>query len=291
VTRPLTAEQVARAFHDSCLAELDALKPGNVHRFADDDARMSVADFETSARVAAPALAASGLCVGERIRRSVDATIDAVGHNTNLGIVLLCAPLAAASLEPAGGDLRERLAKVLARLSVADARETYAAIRRAKPGGLGQAPAHDAGEDPEITLLEAMQAAEGRDRIAWNYPHDFADIFDLGVPRLKQAMADTNSRPSATTSVYLGFLASIPDTLIARKFGRAQAIEVQQEAKAVMARFDNRADEQVRKRDLMAFDRSLKARGLNPGTSADLTVATLFATSLQALETGCQSPL
>jgi triphosphoribosyl-dephospho-CoA synthase len=287
VTRPLTAEQVARAFHDSCLAELDALKPGNVHRFGDEDVGTSVGDFEISARVAAPALAASGLSVGERIRRSVEATIDAVGHNTNLGIILLCAPLAAASLGPAGGDLRERLAKVLARLSAADARETYAAIRRAKPGGLGQAPAHDVGGEPEITLLEAMQAAEGRDRIAWNYTHDFADIFDLGVPRLKQAMADSNSRPSATTSVYLGFLASIPDTLIARKFGMAQALEVQQEAKAVAARFDNRADEQVRNRDLMVFDRSLKARGLNPGTSADLVVATLFAASLQASETGC----
>jgi triphosphoribosyl-dephospho-CoA synthase len=287
VTRPPTAEQVARAFHDSCLAELDALKPGNVHRFGDEDVGTSVADFETSARVAAPALAAPGLSVGERIRRSVEATIDAVGHNTNLGIILLCAPLAAASLGPAGGDLRERLAKVLARLSAADARETYAAIRRAKPGGLGQAPAHDVGGEPEITLLEAMQAAEGRDRIAWNYTHDFADIFDLGVPRLKQAMADSNSRPSATTSVYLGFLASIPDTLIARKFGMAQALEVQEEAKAVEARFGNRADEQVRKRDLMDFDRSLKARGLNPGTSADLVVATLFAASLQASETGC----
>jgi triphosphoribosyl-dephospho-CoA synthase len=132
-----------------------------------------------------------------------------------------------------------------------------------------------------------MQAAEGRDRIAWNYTHDFADIFDLGLPRLKQALADSNSRPSAITSVYLGFLASIPDTLIARKFGMAQAIELQQEAKAVAARFDNRADEQATKRDLMTFDRSLKARGLNPGTSADLTVATLFAASLQASEMGC----
>ena len=159
--------------------------------------------------------------------------------------------------------------------------------RSAKPGGLGQAQAHDVGEDPEITLIDAMQAAEGRDRIAWNYTHDFADIFDLGLPRLKQAMADSNSRPSATTSVYLGFLASIPDTLIARKFGMAQALEVQQEAKAVAARFDNRADDEVRNRDLMAFDRSLKARGLNPGTGADLVVATLFAASLQALEIGC----
>lgn len=288
MTRPLTAEQVARAFHDACLAELDALKPGNVHRFGADDVGMSVADFETSARVAAPALAAPGLSVGARIRRSVEATIDAVGHNTNLGIVLLSAPLASAALEPAGGDLRERLAKILAGLSVADAREAYAAIRYAKPGGLGEARAHDVGGEPYVTLREAMEAAEGRDRIAWNYTHDFTDIFDLGLPRFKQAMAESDSLPPAATSVYLGFLASIPDTLIARKFGITQALEVQQEAKVLVARLGNLADdEQARERDLMAFDRSLKARCLNPGTSADLTVATLFAASLQALEIGC----
>jgi triphosphoribosyl-dephospho-CoA synthase len=285
VTRPLTAEQVARAFHESCLAELDALKPGNVHRFAEDD-RMSVAEFEASARVAAPALAASGLSVGQRIRRSVEATIDAVGHNTNLGIILLCAPLAAASLDGADGDLRKRLSNALARLNVADAQDVYAAIRRAKPGGLGEALAHDVSEIPKITLIEAMQAAEGRDRIAWNYTHDFTDIFDVGVPLLTRATAQSNSRASATTSVYLGFLAAIPDTLIARKFGMAQAIEVQEEAKALTARFHNSTGHEVRHRDLMAFDRALKARGLNPGTSADLTVATLFAASLQALERG-----
>ena len=32
-----------------------------------------------------------------------------------------------------------------------------------------------------MTLLEAMRAAESRDRIAWNYTHDFADIFTLGL--------------------------------------------------------------------------------------------------------------
>ena len=292
MTRPLTAEQVARALHDACLAELDALKPGNVHRFGDDgarmgDAQMTVADFETSARVAALALAAPGLSVGARIKRSVEATIDAVGHNTNLGIVLLSAPLASAALDDAAGDLRSRLAKVLAGLSVADARETYAAIRYAKPGGLGQAPAHDVGGEPDVTLLEAMEAAEDRDRIAWNYTHDFADIFELGLPRLQRAVAQSISAPQAATAVYLGFLAALPDTLIERKFGIAQAIEVQEEAEALAARLGDLVDPKTLERDLLAFDRSLKARGLNPGTSADLTVATLFADSLQALEMGC----
>jgi len=287
VTRPLTAEQVARAFHDACLAELDALKPGNVHRFGDDDVGISVADFETSARVAAPALAAPGLSVGARIKRSVEATIDAVGHNTNLGIVLLSAPLASAALDDAAGDLRSRLAKVLAGLSVADARETYAAIRYAKPGGLGQAPAHDVGGEPDVTLLEAMEAAEDRDRIAWNYTHDFAHIFELGLPRLQRAEAQSISAPQAATAVYLGFLAALPDTLIERKFGIAQAIEVQEEAEALAARLGDLVDPKTLEPDLLAFDRSLKARGLNPGTSADLTVATLFVASLQALEMGC----
>ena len=35
---------------------------------------------------------------------------------------------------------------------------------------------------------------------------------------------------------------------------------------------------------LLAFDRSLKETALNPGTTADLTVATLFAATLQGSE-------
>jgi triphosphoribosyl-dephospho-CoA synthase len=279
----LTATQVAQAFRDACLAELDALKPGNVHRFGDDP-RMSVSDFETSARVAAPPLAKAGASVGARIRATVAATIDAVGHNTNLGIILLTAPLASAALSNAAGDLRGGLAEVLAGLTVEDAKEAYAAIREANPGGLGEVPRHGVGPEPTITLLEAMEAAEGHDRIAWNYSHGFADVFDLGLPRLRKAITRWRSAPFATTAVYLGFLATIPDTLIARKFGRAQAIEVQQEAKALVARFDECEGPSAVERDLRDFDRSLKARGLNPGTSADLTVATLFAASLEALE-------
>jgi triphosphoribosyl-dephospho-CoA synthase len=283
VTRPLTSDQVAQAFRDACLAELDALKPGNVHRFGDNP-RMSIADFETSARVAAPVLASAGLSVGACIRRSVAATIDAVGHNTNLGIILLSAPLTAAALDVSGGDLRRRLGRILAGLSVEDARETYTAIRHAQPGGLGEAPDHDVGLEPTVSLLQAMRAAEGHDRIAWNYAHDFVDIFDLGLPQFRDATARWRSLPAATTLVYLGFLARIPDTLIVRKFGITWAAKVQQEAQALEAKLRERQEPEALEPDLMAFDRSLKARGLNPGTSADLTVATLFAASLQALE-------
>jgi triphosphoribosyl-dephospho-CoA synthase len=283
VTRPLAAADIARAFRDACLAELDALKPGNVHRYANDP-RMSIADFETSARAAAPAIAMPMIAVGTRIRLGVEATVNVVGHNTNLGIVLLAAPLASAALDPGPGDLRGKLAKVLAGLTVEDAVEAYAAIRCAGPGGLGQAPRHDVGAEPAVTLLEAMVEAEARDRIAWNYTHDFADIFITGLPALDRALSRRPSLPLATTVVYLGFLGSIPDTLIARKFGTGQAEQVRQDAAILAKALVEAADPDALVPDLMMFDRALKERGLNPGTSADLTVATLFAASLRDLE-------
>ena len=279
MTAPLTPERIAQSFHDACLAELDALKPGNVHRFAGGHT-MNVSDFEASAMAAAPLIGAEGLSVGARIERAVTATRKAVGQNTNLGIILLAAPLAQAALEDSGGDLRSRTADVLRALSVEDARAAYRAIREAEPGGLGDVPQHDIATEPSVTLLEAMRAAETRDRIAWNYTRDFVDIFELGLKWLRGARARWGDVPWVTTYVYLGFLAHIPDTLIERKFGADAASEVCDEARPIEAGLSQCSAPEEMAAPLAAFDRSLKERGLNPGTSADLTVATLFAAAL-----------
>ena len=136
-----------------------------------------------------------------------------------------------------------------------------------------------------MTLLEAMRAAETRDRIAWNYTHDFADVFDLGLKWLKGAHERWNEPSWAVTRVYLGFLAHVPDTLIERKFGSGAASHVLEEAGPIEAGFAECEAPAAMAAPLMAFDRALKERGLNPGTSADLTVATLFAAALSALQT------
>lgn len=282
-----TGHDIACAFEQACLAELDALKPGNVHRHA-PDSRMSVADFEASARAAAPCIGTSGFTVGRRVRESVSATIAAVGHNTNLGIVLLAAPLAEAAVSPGEGDLRHRLGQVLEGLSVNDARDVYIAIREARPGGLGDAERHDVRSEPEVTLLEAMRAAEGRDRIAWNYTNGFSDIFDLGLPALATGRAMSGDAAAATSFLYLTLLSAIPDTLIARKSGSESAAEVQREGWALHRQLIEGARHKDVLPDLLAFDASLKGRGLNPGTTADLTVATLFCSFLGKLETGGQ---
>jgi triphosphoribosyl-dephospho-CoA synthase len=276
-------DAISRGFLDACLAELDALKPGNVHRHAAGHS-MTVDDFVASAEAAAPLMGEKGLGVGRRIRLAVEATRKAVGQNTNLGIVLLAAPLAQAALDRREGSFEGRLRHVLQSLSVDDAREAYRAIRETKPGGLGEAPEHDVASAPQVTLLEAMRAAEARDRIAWNYAHDFADIFTLGLKWLAHARERWGSPAWAVTRVYLGFLAHLPDTLIERKFGTRIATLVREEAGPLEASLTECPSPEAMTAPLAAFDRALKERRLNPGTSADLTVATLFAQALIALD-------
>lgn len=283
MTRTLKPNIVSTAFLDACLAELDALKPGNVHRLgAGHD--MTVADFEKSAETAAPAMGRKGLTAGRRIRLASEAARRAVKQNTNLGIILLCAPLAGAALEAREGDLKSRLRDVLRELTIDDAREAYQAIRETEPGGLGDAPEHDVRSEPAVSLLEAMRAAETRDRVAWNYTHDFDDIFRLGLVWLPHARERWSDPAWAAARVYLGFLAHVPDTLIERKFGERVATRVREEARPIESSLAECASPEAMVAPLTAFDRSLKERGLNPGTSADLTVATLFAGKLIELE-------
>jgi triphosphoribosyl-dephospho-CoA synthase len=272
----LTGDAVAAAYRDACLAELAALKPGNVHVFAGGH-DMTAADFEASAEASAPAMGAPALSVGTRIFEAIRRTRETVDCNTNLGIVLLCAPLAQAALSTAGGALRQRLNIILQRLDVADAEQAFAAIRLAEPGGLGAAPAHDVCLPPTVSLAVAMAAAADRDRIAAQYAGGFADIFDLGLPRLRAGQARWRSEQWATTSAYLAFLARLPDSHVARKYGIERAQAVCAMAQSHAERLDEAEDPELLAAPLLAFDRELKAAGINPGTSADLTVATLFA--------------
>jgi triphosphoribosyl-dephospho-CoA synthase len=278
----LAGDAVAAAYRDVCLAELAALKPGNVHVFAGGH-DMTTADFEASAEVSAAAMGAPALSVGERIFEAIRRTRETVGCNTNLGIVLLCAPLAQAALSPAGGSLRERLRDVLRRLDVADAERAFAAIRLAEPGGLGAAPQHDVRAPPTVSLAVAMAAAADRDCIAAQYTSGFADIFELGLPRLRAGLSRWRSEQWATTSAYLAFLARLPDSHVARKYGMERAQAVCAMARPFEAQLRDVDDPGQLAAPLLAFDRELKAAGINPGTSADLTVAALFA---HRIETG-----
>jgi triphosphoribosyl-dephospho-CoA synthase len=273
--------RIAAAYVEACLAELDAPKPGNVHRFAAGHG-MQAADFVRSAEASAASVAARGARVGARVRGAVEATLKAVGQNTNLGIILLSAPLAAAA-EAEDAALRPALARVLDRLDRTDAADVFAAIAAANPGGLGRAARHDVNAPAEATLREGMAEAAERDRIARQYVTAYEDIFALGLPALAAARRRHAEARRSTLAVYLAFLGAIPDTHIARKFGVSAAEAVRREAAEWGRAFAAARHPHEIEAKLMNWDAALKSRGINPGTSADLTVATLLASSLKSL--------
>ncbi len=267
---------IADAFRAACREEIEAPKPGNVHIFAGGH-DMEAAHFLTSADVSAGPISAVGTSVGVRVLGAVEASFAAVGMNTNLGIILLCAPLAVAA--ELGGDLRAALADVLENLDRQDAENVFRAIARANPGGLGAAARYDVRDSPKITLLEAMREAAPRDRIAFQYASNFDDVFVTGFASLEDAKKAEIDPPLRAVNVYLSFLSRFPDTHIFRKFGADAAIAVQQEAREILPLFKAQPHDCLT--ELLAFDARLKSRGINPGTSADLTVATLFADRLR----------
>lgn len=268
------AAQIQAAYVAACQAELAVLKPGNVHRFASGHG-MDMAVFVTSAQASAPFVAAQGEPLGRRILRAIEATRQAVNQNSNLGIVLLCAPLAMAAQSPGSASLQVSLQTILNNLTAEDARLTFQAIVLAAPGGLGDAAEQDVRNPPAIGLVEAMALAADRDRIAAQYSTGFADIFGTGMTALR-----TPDLLPAALRVYLAFAKAFPDSHIQRKWGLDMACAIQQDFTLFHEKIAEISDPQDRHAALLAFDTELKARGINPGTSADLTVATVFAAHL-----------
>jgi triphosphoribosyl-dephospho-CoA synthase len=276
------------AFVAACETELRALKPGNVHVYADGHG-MTVDDFRASAVAAAEPLCRPGLSVGARIEAAITATRRIVDCNTNLGIVLLAAPLMVAAEQAEPGGFRRTLSETLAQLTVSDASLAYAAIRLADPGGLGRAEAQDVSGEPTVTLRAAMGLAAERDRVARQYVTDFADIFAIGVAGLTAAEQRGTPLDAATSDIYLQFLAAFPDSHIARKFGASVAEAVRAEAAVLAASPAGVADKRQRMKALLDFDLSLKCRGINPGTAADLTVASLLVRGIEPIVDGKQA--
>ncbi len=283
VPRAARAGEVAALAQLACLLEASAPKPGNVspgHAFRDTQYE----DFLASAAAIGPPFTAAGeVPLGATIRAAVEATARWVPSNTNLGLVLLLAPLARATLRPSpeGGSLRARLAAPLAETTVEDARDVYAAIRLASPGGLGRVPTQDVATTPTVTLREAMRLAADRDAIAREYVTEFQTTFEVGAPALGRALAAGLAWSDATLETYLTLLATLPDTHIARKAAAKEAVAVQRRARAVLDAGGVRTA--AGREAIAALDRELsdERNTRNPGTTADLTAAAIFAVLLE----------
>lgn len=281
-----THQDIAAAAQLACLLEVSAPKPGNVApgvAFHD----MRYEDFLASAVAIAPAFLDAGeQPVGETIRRAIADTVRVTGANTNLGIVLLFAPLAHAARADIPPALRDRVRAVLGATTIADAATVYGAIGLAQPGGLGEVGAEDVAAAPTVTLSAAMALAAGRDGIAREYQTAFEQTFTIGAPALRRSRAEGLDWSDSVVECYLALLAAEPDTLIARKLGADAANEVTQRARAV--RRDGGVRTDAGRRALASFDVALRdsRNSRNPGTTADITAAAIFVVLLEGGWTG-----
>jgi triphosphoribosyl-dephospho-CoA synthase len=288
----LSIETARAAFLRACALDVAVRKPGNVSR-ASAGHRMRAEQFIASAKAAAGPLFTAGARVGARIEAAGAASWQAAGCNTNLGIVLLAAPIARAveqlPFAAAGaGSLRRSISAVLADLDRDDAAAAFRAIVQASPGGLGSAAEEDVHSEPTIDLRSAMALAAPRDRIAAQYVDGYAACFDVGTSafgpnRLRIDDSDCDAPGpmlvAAVQRIYLALLADKPDSHIVRIHGEAVAQTVMSQAQGWNRHAVDALDVDA---DLAfaAWDDALKAASINPGTTADLTVATLFVVGL-----------
>ncbi len=278
--------RVGQAYLDACEYDITAFKPGNVSVFSEGHG-MTVADFRNSAAVSEPVLTDFGLSVGEKIYCAVQATWNKVGCNTNLGIILLCAPMIHAAQDRCKmASFKTKLQHVLDSTTQQDADWVFRAIRLVSPGGLGQSEQQDVHSAPEVTLTEAMGIARERDRIAWQYVNCFKDVLDFGLKRYHVAINRWGDANWAVVAVYIGLLARIPDSHVERKYGNKFNGLVRTRMTFLDGMLSKTERPEQVNQLLQEVDAEFKSLGINPGATADLTAATLLAVGLEQLLSG-----
>ncbi len=279
----ISPEQLGELYRQACEVDVQAFKPGNVSVYADGH-DMTVADFRTSAEVSAEPLCNPDYSLGEKIYYAVKATREAVGCNTNLGIILLCAPLIQAiSQKKPDLTLRQTVRKVISDATIEDADWVFRAITLASPGGLGSSDQQDVNEKASVTLLEAMKIASEKDRIALQYITDYKEIFNFSILRYNSRLNRWGDRNWAAAAVYADMLSQFPDSHIERKYGNQYSEMVATKMARLSEELSKTDNPEQIKPLLFCLDQELKHYDINPGTTADMVVATVFTAFLEDL--------
>jgi triphosphoribosyl-dephospho-CoA synthase len=259
----------------ACLLEATAPKVGNVHRGADFD-DLTFQDFVVSAVAIGPAMEGAAVTgIGRAVHNAIAATRQCVATNTNLGMVLLIAPLAAV---PRGEPLTTfSVGHVLRGLTANDCRLVYEAIRLAQPGGLGTVESMDVAAEPPQDLLAAMRAGAERDLVARQYVEDFQLVIGEALPALIAGREQGWTLTDAIVHTHLSLIARHGDSLILRKCGSDVSSKAALLAQRVLAAGE--PGDEAYLAAVADFDFWLRADGnrRNPGTTADLLAAALFA--------------
>ncbi|MGD6808122.1 MAG: triphosphoribosyl-dephospho-CoA synthase [Candidatus Bathyarchaeia archaeon] len=304
------AQHISRCLQLAIILEVSANKPGNVNFNASFEGTR-IEHFLASAIAAGPSFqeaAERGIQIaknkrpiskaglGELIKSNVkDVMAWQHGGNTILGTVMLFTPIAvAAGMTPTGENfrmdfsfLRKNIDAVIKASTATDSVHLYEAIDLAMPSGLNQAPDLSV-SDPtskerlikeNITLYQVFEIAKDYDDICSEWIRNYPITFRLAYPYLTEQLKNVDES-TAIINTFLKILSEHPDTFISRKAGIEKAKEISTQAKQVLE-----LGGAVTPDGMVAvakFDRSLREAGnrCNPGTTADITAATLALCTL-----------
>lgn len=295
----MEAKEIAKLAQLASVLEVSGYpKPGNVHRTRNYD-DMVFEDFiisgvvigNTMEEVASQAKSLdepSGAELGKYILQSVSETDKWIANNTNLGIMMMCIPIAAAaSISDSFDEIQENIAKLMDATTVDDACNLYDAINIADAGGMGDQDEFDVMSEKakdelranNQTMFDVLKISAGWDRLANELTSKMPVCFDIGFPcfiNVWNNCKDVDVINKATVLTFMTILSEIPDTLISRKYGDEIAQSVSDKAKEVLS-FKDDCDF---KEKLLEFDDYLYENKYNPGTTADLTAASIFLSYL-----------
>jgi len=126
-----------------------------------------------------------------------------------------------------------------------------------------------------MTPINIFELCMERDSICSEWVTGFRIIFDEGYPYLASQL-EINDVNDSILNTFLLLLSRHPDSLIARKKGPREAEKLRHKAGKILEA--GGAGEKDGKRMLANLDKKLQSeKGLmNPGTTADLTAASIF---------------
>ncbi|MHA1298937.1 MAG: triphosphoribosyl-dephospho-CoA synthase [Candidatus Helarchaeota archaeon] len=305
-------EDIVRYSQIAMLLEVSGYpKPGNVHRTWDfPNTRFehfligaivcgkTIRDLvKRSGKIVKGQLDYSELKIGDFILEGIKETLQwQKGGNINLGMLLLLYPIsAAAGIVLKQGNfqlsaLREEISKIVKKTTTDDAVKLYTAIDLCQPGGLGEVKELDVTNKSSIeeiikkniSLYEIFELCASWDNIAAEWTSKFKITFEIGTPYFQKIFQECNDINIAIVDTFLYILSRIPDTLIQRKSGIEDAKKVSEMAFKII----NTGGLRKKKREILELDKILKKESgkLNPGTTADLTAATIMINLLIGLK-------
>jgi len=261
-----------------CDTEIKSLKPGNVHKYSEGHG-MNLKDFLKSSLIISKCLTKNNLDLGKKILISVNEIQNKIKKNTNLGIILMLSPIATIVQEEgviSKEELLKKIKSLIKKQNIKNSIPIFKAISLTSPGGLGFSKKYDVNELPNTNLYKAMEFAKKKDLIARQYCNGFEDIYKIGIPAYKKFYNKWGKVDWALTGVYLTFLKKFNDSHIVRNKGNKIATSIKKEAKKYYFFLKRNKNLTKIKKKLLIFDKKLKSKRINPGTIADLAVATLL---------------